>query len=102
MGSVLSARNESIVGSLNRSAIGCSWRSLIAVLVNQVCTADFRIVPPEMNPLISGDPSALLEKLIIDAAFIELFRKCENAIDCNWGATPSSLACRLNVKYQVL
>ena len=65
-GGVLSVRNERIFGSLNRSEIRCSWRSLIVEWVNQVFTVLCHIDPPEMNPLISGDPSALLEKLIID------------------------------------
>ena len=72
--------------------------------VNQVCTFRCHIDFPEIKPLISGDPSALLEKLIIDAVVSACFRYCEDAADSNWEATPASLArlaCRLNAKYQV-
>ena len=85
---------------MNRSAIGFSWRWLIAESVNQVCTVPCHIEPPEMNPLISGDP-ALLEKLIIDAVFSVCFRIGVDASDADWEATPALLASRLNTKYQV-
>jgi hypothetical protein len=54
--------------------------------------------PPEMNPLMSGDPSALQEKLIIDAVSILEFRTGDIERACNWDA---ALAFRSNVKYHV-
>jgi hypothetical protein len=97
-GSSLSATMNA---SLIRSEIGRSWRLLSAALVSQACIVDFHMVFPEMNPLMSGDPSALLEKLIIDAVLILCVRNIEDSKAYNWEVTPASLACRSNVKYHV-
>jgi hypothetical protein len=98
-GSSLSARNETMNSSLNRSEIGRSWSLLSAGSVSQACTVDCHMVFPEMNPRMSGDPSALLEKLIIDAVFRLFLRNGEDSKASNWDSTPASLACRSNVKY---
>jgi hypothetical protein len=57
--------------------------------------------PPEMNPLMSGDPSALQENVIIDAVSILAIRSGDIERACNWDAAPVSLAIRSNVKYHV-
>jgi hypothetical protein len=57
--------------------------------------------PPQMNPLMPGDPSALLEKLIIDGISILTIRTGDIERACNREAAPVSLAFRSNVKYHV-
>ena len=66
-GSALSAKNAVINGELKRSLIECSWRLLMAGLVSHLVTKPIRICFPVINPLMSGDPSALVEKLMIDS-----------------------------------
>ncbi len=60
------------------------------------------MAPPLINPLISGHPSALLEKLIIDACSILDSRTDDIERVFNWDSVLLSLALRSNVKYHVL
>ncbi len=54
---------------------------------------------PEINPRMSGDPSALVEKLRIDAPGRHVRRMLEDSKALNRDVTLPSYACRLNVKY---
>ena len=100
-GSALCAKNNVINEDLKRSLIACSWRLLMAGLVSHLVTKRIRICFPEINPLMSGDPSALVEKLMIDAPDSLCVRNSEDSKASNLDSTLPSLVCRLNVKYHV-
>ena len=57
---------------------------------------------PEINPRMSGDPSALVEKLSIDAALRALLRMLQDSKSYNWDITLLSQSCMSNVKNHVL
>jgi hypothetical protein len=53
----------------------------------------------ELNPRMSGDPSALAEKLRIDLPGKAVFRNSVDSKESNCEATLPSQPCRLKVKY---
>ena len=71
-GSALSSRNSAINLDLKRPLIRVSWRSIMSGLDAWVSQRDINCCrfsfAPEINPRMSGDPSALAEKLRIDAS----------------------------------
>ena len=68
--------------------------------VSHFSTVVSHMVPPEMSPLMSGEPT-VKEKLMIDACFIHVCRYCDDSRAFNWDSTPNSLAWMSNVKYHV-
>ncbi len=68
--------------------------------VSHFSTVVSHMVPLEMSPLMSGEPT-VKEKLMINVPVTYFVRNFDDSKAFNWDSKPDSLACMSNVKYHV-